>query len=52
MLVFPLDLENIKKVGGSGVDFDNVLRVFRLQVGQVNDLELIGALIAKLKISN
>ncbi len=44
MLVFALDLENIEKVGRGGVHLDCVLGVFILEVGQVDDLELLGAL--------
>lgn len=43
-LVFALDLEDVEEVGGGGVDLDQVLVVFGGWIGQVGDLELIGAL--------
>ena len=44
MLVFALDLENVKEVGGGGVDLDQVLIVLGRRVRQLGDLELLGAL--------
>lgn len=44
VLVLPLDLENIEKVGGGGVDGNEVLVRRGLDVGQRLNDELVGAL--------
>ncbi len=44
MLIFALYLEDIKEVGGGGVNLDQVLIVLWCGIGEVNDLELIRAL--------
>lgn len=47
MLVFALDLEDVEEVGGGGVDLDEVLIVLWCGIGDVDDLELLGALCKK-----
>lgn len=45
-LVFPLDLKNVKKVGGRGVDLDEVLVILlRDGVWEIRHAELLGRLL-------
>lgn len=44
VLVFALDLQNVKKVGGGGMDLDQVLAGLGLGVGQIRDFEVSRAL--------
>jgi hypothetical protein len=44
VLVFPLDLKNVKEVCRGGVHLDQVLVGGRLGVGELGDFELMGAL--------
>ena len=44
VLIFPLHLEDVKKVGPRGVDPDEVLVLLGDRVGEGRDFELLGTL--------
>ena len=44
VLVFPLDLEDVEEVGRRCVHLDHVLVILGRRIGDVCDLQLLGAL--------
>lgn len=44
VLVFALDLENVKEIGRSGVNLNQIFIWFGCGIGELGDFELVGRL--------